>query len=203
MRHRQRLKPSCSAPLRPCPKHHTAPRRGAGERAREGSGRPPVRPQALRAIGFATSQSDRAPERDLHFFQYIFRDTYARARCSLLRAPLPSPVGAGRAIAVKKPGRAHGLGLRRLVPAGGRGRGAREEQKKGQKEFLAERKRQANADKKDAALGKKEVPARYAKPWMYSRLMRAAVAHACMRAAMAAVCRASAGSELFPKRSCF
>jgi hypothetical protein len=96
VKHRQRLKPSCSAPLRPCP--NTTPHRVAEqeERAREGSARPPVRPQALRAIGFATSQSDRAPERDLHFFQYIFRDTYARAPCSLLRAPLPSPVGAGR-----------------------------------------------------------------------------------------------------------
>ena len=83
----------------------------------------------------------------------------------MLAAPSPAaePRRSGPTIAAKKPGRAHGLGLRRLVPAGGRCRGAREEQKKGQKEFLAERKRQANADKKDAALGKKEVPARYAR----------------------------------------
>ena len=105
-----------SAPTVPEAPHRVAEQ--ASERAREGSGRPPVRPQALRAIGFATSQSDRAPERDLHFFQYIFRDTYARAPSPAAPSPAAEPRRSGPSDRRKEARSGPRPGAAEVVPAG-------------------------------------------------------------------------------------
>ena len=40
---------------------------------------------ALQALGYKNSQTDRAPERDAEFFEYLFRDANVRKRYFIIR----------------------------------------------------------------------------------------------------------------------